>query len=289
MPGSSLDLRDQPGLEPLARLVMAMHGARPDAAPLLVGALARDVLLSFAHGIRVARATQDMDFAFALDGWGGYNDLRNGLLADTAFAEVSGVSHRVLFEQRWRVDLIPFGGVERADRSIAWPPQYTSEMSMLGYAEAAAQSVRVRLPGETTVAVASLPAQAILKLFAWRDRRQSRPGVDAGDLRLLLRNYLEAGNLERLYAEANHLFEAADYDYGRAGAWLLGRDARQLLCPLQGGDATLALRAVLGLLMPEIDPDGRLLLVGDMRSGEAQLDLDLLGAFHAGLRGASSP
>lgn len=67
MPTSSPDLSDQPGLLPLADLVAAMRAARPDVRPLLVGAMARDVLLSFAHGMRVARATQDMDFAFALD------------------------------------------------------------------------------------------------------------------------------------------------------------------------------------------------------------------------------
>lgn len=289
MPGSLLDLHEQAGLALLASLVAAMRDAKPDASPLLVGALARDVLLSFAHGIRVARATTDMDFAFAVDGWDAYADLRRALQASAAFAEVPGVVHRMLFEQRWRVDLIPFGGVERADRNIAWPPQYTSEMSMLGYREAAAQAVPVRLPGEVVVAVASLPAQAVLKLFAWRDRRQSRPGVDAGDLRLLLRSYLDAGNQERLYAEASQLFDAADYDHERAGAWLLGRDARQLLCPLQDGDATPGLHATLALLAPEIDPAGRLLLVGDMRSGDAPVALALLSAFHAGLRGAPGP
>lgn len=290
MRGSPLDLRDQPGLAPLAQLVAAMHRAKPDAVPLLVGAMARDVLLSFAHDIRVSRATQDMDFAFALAGWDGFADLKNALLASGAFTEASGVAHRLIFEHRYRVDLIPFGGVERADRTIAWPPQYTTVMSTLGYREAAAQAIAVRLPDGVVVAVASLPAQAVLKLFAWRDRRHSRPGVDAGDLRLLLRSYLEAGNEERLYAEASHLLAAADYDHTRAGAWLLGRDARQLLrSSPQDVGAMIALNALLDLLAAEIDPADRLLLIQDMRSGDAQADLNLLSAFHAGLQGASTP
>jgi len=288
MQGSPLDLREQPGLAVLARLVATMRRARPDAEPLLVGAMARDVLLSFAHGIRVARATTDMDFAFGLDGWNSFAGLRNALLADGSFAEVPGVLHRLVFEQCHRVDLLPFGGVERADRSIVWPP-HAAEMFMLGYLEAAAQAVAVRLPDDVVVAVASLPAQAVLKLLAWRDRRRERPGVDAGDLCLLLRSYLEAGNVERLYAEASQLLEADDYDHARAGAWLLGHDARQLLQPLTNAGVTVALDAVLDLLATEIDPDGRLLLIGDMRSGDVQADLDLLGAFHAGLRGAATP
>jgi len=166
MQGSPLDLREQPGLAVLARLVATMRRAWPDAGPLLVGAMARDVLLSFAHGIRVARATTDMDFAFGLDGWNSFAGLRNALLADGSFAEVPGVLHRLVFEQCHRVDLLPFGGVERADRSIAWPSPHVVEMTMLGYREAAAQAVAVRLPDDVVVALASLPAQAVLKLRA---------------------------------------------------------------------------------------------------------------------------
>ena len=284
MPTSSRDLSDQAGLIPLAELVAAMRAAQPAVRPLLVGAMARDVLLSFAHGIRVARATQDMDFAFSLDSWASYADLRHALSASGMFIPVPGVEHRMIFAQRYRLDLIPFGGVERADRTIAWPSRAGIEMQMLGYREAMAQAAEVRLPGGITMAVASLPAQAVLKLLAWHDRRHDRPGVDAGDLRLLLRHYLEAGNDERLYTEASHLLEVDNYDHAHASAWLLGQDARQLLSGSEGTGAA-ALKALLGLLSGEVDPDGRLALVTDMRSGETRADFDLLTFFYAGLRG----
>lgn len=198
------------------------------------------------------------------------------------------MAHQLVFAQRYRVDLIPFGGLERADRSIAWPPHQDVEMQVLGFREALAHAVEVRLPHDMTVAVASLPAQAALKLFAWRDRRLDRPGLDAGDLRRLLRHYLDAGNEDRLYTEASHFLTMDKFDRGCVSAWLLGCDARRLLLEPDGTDAT-ALESLLMLLANEIDPDGRLALVTDMRSGDAQTDLDLLTFFGAGLDGRHAP
>jgi predicted nucleotidyltransferase len=52
---------------------------------------------------------------------------------------------------------------------------------------------------------------------------------DAQDLFFLLRHYHEAGNLDRLYAEALTLMEASGHDVEWAGAALLGSDARLTL------------------------------------------------------------
>lgn len=266
-----------------------MYKASPDVRPLLVGAMARDVLLSFGHDIRIARATQDMDFAFALDSWEGFSRMRGELLASGDFADdPRGVAHRMIYASNYRVDLIPFGGMERDDRSIAWPPDHDVVMQVVGFREAMAEAVKVQLQDGVIVDVASLPAQAVLKLFAWRDRRADRPGVDAGDLRLLLRHYLEAGNQDRLYTDADHLLTMENFDYQRASAWLIGYDARQLLQETDDSGA-VAIDALLQLLESEIDPDGQLTLVVDMRSGDVEADLALLMAFHAGLRASPLP
>lgn len=284
MPTSSIDLSNQPGLSILAELVAAMRRASPDVSPLLVGAMARDVLLSFAHDIRITRATTDIDFAFALDSWEDFARMRGELLASGDFTDdPRGDPQRMIFAQRCRVDLIPFGGMEREDRNIAWPPDHEVVMQVVGFREAMTNAVKVKLQDGVMVDVASLPAQTVLKLFAWRDRRNERPGVDAGDLRLLLRHYLEAGNRERLYTEAVHLLTAGNYDDYRASAWLIGHDARELLCDA-ADSGEMAIGALLRLLEIEIDPDGPLKLVADMRSREAEVDLGLLTYFEAGLR-----
>lgn len=261
-----------------------MHRASPDLRPLLVGAMARDVLLSFAHGIPLARATQDMDFAFALESWDGFSRMRRDLLASGDFTDdPRGVAHRLIYEHSHRMDLIPFGGMEREDRSIAWPPEHDVVMQVVGFREALANARKIQLPEGAVVDVASLPAQAVLKLFAWRDRRTVRPGVDAGDLRWLLSHYLDAGNQERLYTDAAHFLAMERYDYHCASAWLIGYDARQLLQEADDSGA-MAIGTMLQMLASQIDPDGQLTLAVDMRSGDVANALDLLTAFEAGLR-----
>ena len=42
--------------------------------------MARDVLLSYAHEIPIARATMDIDLAFAVDDWKTYEGLQTALL-----------------------------------------------------------------------------------------------------------------------------------------------------------------------------------------------------------------
>ena len=70
-------------------------------------------------------------------------------------------------------------------------------MSVWGFSEALVSALAVQLPGEEAVLVASLPALALLKLWAWEDRRYLTR-KDASDLWLLLRYYADAGNQDRL-------------------------------------------------------------------------------------------
>ncbi|MEK6770751.1 MAG: hypothetical protein AABY62_03815 [Pseudomonadota bacterium] len=64
------------------------------------------------------------------------------------------------------VDLVPFGAIERPDRTIAWPPSGSVVMSVFGFREALAATIPVLLPERITAQVVSLPALAILKIAA---------------------------------------------------------------------------------------------------------------------------
>lgn len=283
MTASSPDLSDRGDLRPLAELVATMHEAWADGRFLLVGAMARDLLLEYAHGIPAQRATEDIEFAFAVPDWRAYGELRDALIGGGRFAEMARVPHRLLFDGHRKVDLIPFGGVERPDGAIVWPPPQDSRMVVLGFREALDAAVQVQLPDGISVAVASLSAQAVLKLFAWSDRRYEQPGKDAGDFWLLLHHYLDAGNRERLYSEAVHLLEAEDYNDDLAGAWLMGFDARQLLM-LGGHEDNIALAGAMALLAGET-VDGPVQFASDMHTLDLQHAVDMLRACHAGLSG----
>ncbi len=62
---------------------------------------------------------------------------------------------------------ILFGGLEKADGTISWPPHGDTVMSVMGLDEAMKSSVNALLPSGQQVAVVSLPMLAVLTIFAW--------------------------------------------------------------------------------------------------------------------------
>ena len=223
---------DRP-VDPLTLMVIGeiQQAANRLGVPLfVVGAVARIILLENIYGLNAGRTTTDVDFAFALDNWEQFHAIKTVLLENPLFDASEHVAHRLYFrvpdlEHAYKVDLIPFGGVETNQSTIAWPPDMAIMMNVAGFGDAFAAAVCVEVSPGVKATVASLPGIAILKLFAWVDRRQEN-SKDAIDLVTLLRSYHEAGNENRIYEDASALtaLEAVDYDPELAGAWLLGND-----------------------------------------------------------------
>jgi predicted nucleotidyltransferase len=196
---------------------------------LLVGATARDMLMSHVFGIESMRATHDVDFAVALEDWDSFDLLRNALVESGGFAPAENRAHLLYYRpsehgKAYPLDLIPFGGVEREPHQIAWPPDMSVVMNVTAYAEALESALEVDVGNGVIVRVASIPALAALKLLAWNDRGL-QDNKDAQDLFFLLQHYHQAGNHDRLYGDAYVLLEACDFDVTHAGAALLGYDA----------------------------------------------------------------
>jgi predicted nucleotidyltransferase len=225
----SPDLTNKQELRFLSDLIADVRAKVPKVDILLVGATARDLILLFAHGIKPARGTEDIDLAFAAASWSHFEKLRRSLLSSDLFRSHPSASHKLLYRKDVIVDLIPFGGLENADGTISWPPHGDTVMSVLGFEDALKSSIDALLPSGQQVSVVSLPMLAVLKVLAWLERRTSEPRKDASDLMLVLQNYLDAGNSERLYSEAAQLLENPDFDYERAGAWLAGKDALETI------------------------------------------------------------
>lgn len=269
-----LNFSSRPELRHLSALVAAFRAVAGDAPFFLAGATARDLLLHYAHGIEVGRDTRDVDIALMVSDWATFEALRLRLIAGGQFAPNGNALHQLKFGSFLEIDLIPFGAVERADRTIAWPPDGNFVMTVFGFREVFDATLVVRLPDDEEIRVVSLPALAVLKLMAWKERRLSAPGKDAHDLAMILRNYLDAGNHERLYTEAAHLLEMPAFDFEQAGAWLLGHDMAQLL-------PRAARPPVAKILNEESNPQGAVRLVGDMPM-EAGLALALLQSVNQG-------
>jgi len=155
-----MDLSHKPELQWLATVLADVQHAAPTYEPLMVGAMARDLLLYYQHGVPVARATMDIDLAFAVGDWQEFDSLRQALCSSPSFTIGRPSQHRIHHREGLPVDLIPFGGIERSDGSIRWPED-DSVMGVLGYQEAQASAVTIILPGRATLKTVSLPMLAV--------------------------------------------------------------------------------------------------------------------------------
>jgi predicted nucleotidyltransferase len=249
----------------------------------LCGAAARDILLRHVHGIETGIATLDVDFAVAVENWKRFENIKDRLIKTGRFASHKKMAQRLYYRygtssEGYPLDIIPFGNLENPPNSIAWPPDGTEVMSVIGYDEALSSTIEVEVDKDFVVPVISLPGLTLLKLFAWSDRGIQN-AKDASDLVTLLCNY-DAGNEDRLYGEELDLLEAAKFDLAIAGPQLLGKDVRRI-----AKQNTLA--QALGILG---DPKLIYRLVNDMApklAGHDAVDRAerLLERFKAGLSG----
>jgi predicted nucleotidyltransferase len=219
---------DRPVSEPILHILGEVHrvATEQECPYVVVGATARDLLLFHVFGIPVSRATCDVDFAIAVESWDKFHRMRNALLATEGFVP-SKVEHRLFFKTTdIPIDLIPFGGVAEDD-TIAWPPTQDTVMTVAGFEDAMSASIQVQVSKNLTIPLVPLAALAILKIFAWEDRKTT--DKDALDLYRVISKYADAGNEDRLYEPGSPYMEKFNYDPEFAGAALAGEDSRVLL------------------------------------------------------------
>ena len=183
------------------------------------------------------RATNDVDFAIAVDRWGEFERLAECLRTDHNFDRVADDGHRLFSPERTQVDLVPFGGVEMPDRVIQWPSDEHRVLTTLGLREVSSHTVTARIDGELEVQVASLPGLAVLKLLAWKYRK-AETTRDAEDFCRLLKTYYDVAGA-RLWENHEDLLDEEEFDVKEIGARMLGRDSASILQQTQELEATI--------------------------------------------------
>ena len=222
----------------------------------IVGATARDMILSMGYGIEISRATADIDLGINVSSWDEFNQLKEALTNTGRFSE-HRARQRLIYDNSIPVDIVPFGAISNADGNIRWPPDQDGVMNIVGFEDAfkLAQPVRLREEPPLDINFASPLGLAVMKLLAWADRNTAG-NKDAIDLATVLRTYLDAGNRERLYNDHPDLL-TEDFDYVLAGAELLGRDiASSVSSPTK--------RLIIEILRQETDVDSQSRLAEDM-------------------------
>ena len=197
----------------------------------VVGATARDIILEHQFDIKPKRATIDIDIGVLIAGWDQFETLKDELIRSAGFSP-SKQTQRLTYNDNFPLDIMPFGAIEDENGSISWPPDHEIRMSIAGFQECFQRAVSVKLSSspELIVKMVSLAGLALLKLISWDDNPERRR-KDAPDLLLVMRHYLDAGNLDRLFDEGSDIIEEDSYDYDLASARFLGRDIANISSP----------------------------------------------------------
>ncbi len=193
----------------------------------VIGATARDIILSNLHDLVPERKTDDLDIAIAISDWNQFRSIEENLPKIEGFEKSKEQKQRFIYNGIYVVDIVPFGDVAEDDGNIYWPPDETIAMSVWGFPEMADSTINVEIDGEVSIKIASLPGLFILKLVAWRDRHLVG-SKDAYDMALLMKNYLDI-NIERAVEEHYDLYETDEFDQVIAGAQLMARDVKLLM------------------------------------------------------------
>ncbi|HRH40240.1 MAG TPA: nucleotidyl transferase AbiEii/AbiGii toxin family protein [Pyrinomonadaceae bacterium] len=196
----------------------------------VIGATARDLILSYGYNIKTQRATKDVDIGVAVSDWSSYEQLRQAFVQSGSFIETR-IEQRLIWIGQGRVilDIVPYGAIESPKGQVAFPPDGAFVMTTHGFSEAEKQTIEIMLADDLTVKVVSLAGLGLLKLVSWADRPYERER-DVQDLWFILKNYLDAGNEERIFAEnSSHLDLLENFDVELTGAKLFGRDVAKLL------------------------------------------------------------
>jgi len=193
----------------------------------IIGATARDIILSGIHKQASARRTADLDIAIAIKDWDKFNQISEELCKMEGFNKDPKLTQRFNFQKIYDIDIVPFGEIAKADNNIYWPPEEQFAMSVAGYTEVADNTLEITIDNDLPVKVASLPGIFILKLAAFNDRK-NETNKDADDLAFIIENYLEINEL-RAVEEHYDIYETDNFNTFTAGATLLGKDIKTII------------------------------------------------------------
>lgn len=199
---------------------------------IVVGAKAREILLRHVHGLSPGRSTQDLDLAIFVKDWQNYHAIRSILLG-AGFRETRDI-HKLVYwvelpgadTSQYKLDILPYGGVENPDGYVIWPLEYALMMNMAGYQQASDFALSVEIESGLIVRIVNLPSFVTLKLLCWNDRHGTTTR-DAEDILLVMRHYGSTQEPSRPYDDACFpAFEQLGFDLDNMWLWLLGSDIR---------------------------------------------------------------
>ncbi len=203
---------------------LARVAAREGLAPVVVGAGARLLLLDWEHELFGGRTTTDWDIAVRVESWDEFNGFKAALLGfEGDMFRRTSLEHRIVHRSGRSVDIIPYGGIESPRGAITWPRD-KRRLLVEPLSRCSKLCKRISLGSDLSILVVTVPSLALLKAFAYFERREDGEVRDLEDLDFILKTYLHETGDQRVFEEVPELLAKGLLRIDDAGAFLLGLD-----------------------------------------------------------------
>lgn len=225
----SLDISSDKFTHPLLKpilLELTAYFQKAGISFFVIGATARDIVMEL-HNQQSGRLTHDLDIAITVNNWEQWQKVVEELISLENFTKDKDQKQRFIYQEKFELDIVPFGDIMKQDSKIFWPPDEDFAMSVLGFDAAEEASLKVKVDQEIEIQIASLSGIFLLKITAWKDRNH-KSNKDADDIGFILENYLSINDQR---AAENHYEEvyAEHQTIITGGATLLGMDVSEIL------------------------------------------------------------
>ena len=211
---------------------VSRHAKALDIDYLVVGAMARDLVLVHGFGAEIERGTRDVDFGISIASWDEFNALTERLLAADYHADKNR-AHRFYYmggtDHDWEIDIVPFGEIADTENNIYWPLGEQTVMNVRGFSEAFEDALQLQISEEPEIIipVASPAGICLLKLIAWLDREVDLRPKDASDFVYLIETYSKIPAIRDALYDQEYM-EAQEWDETKASAMKLGKDVSEI-------------------------------------------------------------
>jgi len=138
----------------------------------VVGAAARDIMISLMGVQDTPRATMDLDVAVALSDWSQFDAVKEALCRNNFRKDAPKQRFHYLGKDgnnNYEVDVVPFGPIAE-DETVSWPPEGDPTMSVRCFGDVMAHAEKISIGGLFDIYIAPLAGQFFIKLDAWFDR-----------------------------------------------------------------------------------------------------------------------
>ncbi len=192
---------------------------------MIIGAIARIVLLENIYGYTRGRATKDLDLSVFISDWEEYDNIMNEFINKYSFRKNKKIYHRISNDE-YTIDIIPSGEIAK-NGEISWPPEFKNSIDVGFFMKSFDYSLLIDPKSKIdnlNYHIPNLEGLFILKFISWYERKYTS---DARDIELILSCIHK--NYEDLLFEKYREFITDNYKYQNVFPKILSKELFTIL------------------------------------------------------------